>query len=72
MHLLARLLKPEPTWVLVNEFVGRPGPTFCPDCGRLVVGHNPAPGEGVKAPPKQAEYKPRPARQGAPSREDDR
>src|SRR5438477_6525095 len=30
----------DPYPVLLNEFVGKSGPTFCPDCGRLVVGHN--------------------------------
>ena len=43
--------KPEPTWVLLNEAAGKAGATFCPDCGRLVVGHNPAPGPGVPNPP---------------------
>ena len=33
--------KNDPTWVLLNEEIGKSGPTFCPDCGRLVVGHNP-------------------------------
>ena len=36
--------KTAPTPVLLNILVGKPGPTFCPDCGRLVVGHNPLPG----------------------------
>lgn len=35
--------KLEPTYVLLNEFVGKPGPTKCPDCGRDVVRHNPMP-----------------------------
>lgn len=35
--------KLQPTYVLLNEYVGKPGPTFCPDCGRRVVGHNPMP-----------------------------
>jgi hypothetical protein len=48
--------KTEPTWVLVNEFVHKPGPTFCPDCGRLVIGHNPRPGPGVRPPPTQEEW----------------
>lgn len=48
--------KKEPTWVLLNELAGKGGPTFCPDCNRLVVGHNPAPGDGVRPPPTQAEY----------------
>ena len=46
----------EPTWVLLNEELGKTGPTFCPDCGRLVVGHNPRPGPGVRPPPTSAEY----------------
>jgi len=53
--------KDQPTPVLLNEAVGKPGPTFCPDCGRLVVGHNPAPAPGRRPPPTQAEYKPRSA-----------
>lgn len=35
--------KLEPTWVLLNTYAGKPGPTVCPDCGRVVVGHNPTP-----------------------------
>jgi hypothetical protein len=35
--------KLEPTLVLLNEFAGKPGPTICPDCGRTVRSHNPAP-----------------------------
>jgi hypothetical protein len=50
--------KKTPTWVLLNELAGKPGPTFCPDCGRLVVGHNPAPVPGAKVPPKKDEYAP--------------
>ena len=48
--------KTQPTWVLLNQAIGKPGPTFCPDCGRLVVGHNPPPGPGVKPPPTKEEY----------------
>ncbi|MGD1276197.1 MAG: hypothetical protein ABR964_03115 [Tepidisphaeraceae bacterium] len=48
--------KSEPTWVLLNELAGKEGPTFCPDCGRLVVGHNPAPRPGAKPPPTPSEY----------------
>ena len=51
--------KTEPTPVLLEEAQGKPGPTFCPDCKRLVVGHNPMPKPGDKPPPTQAEYKPR-------------
>jgi len=53
--------KTDPTPVLLNSWVGKPGATFCPDCGRLVVPHNPAPAPGAKPPPTQAEYKARPA-----------
>ncbi len=35
--------KLEPTYVLLNEIAGKPGKTFCPDCGREVVIHNPLP-----------------------------
>ncbi|HEX8323227.1 MAG TPA: hypothetical protein VF595_04865 [Tepidisphaeraceae bacterium] len=51
--------KTEPTYVLVKERIGQRGPTFCPDCGRLVVGLNPSPGPGVTAPPTAAEFKQR-------------
>jgi hypothetical protein len=47
--------KSDPTWVILNQSLGKSGPTFCPDCGRLVVGHNPAPGPGVRTPPTQQE-----------------
>ncbi|MDB5323672.1 MAG: hypothetical protein JWN40_5303 [Phycisphaerales bacterium] len=50
--------KKSPTWVLLNELAGKSGPTFCTDCGRLVVGHNPSPAAGAKLPPKQDEYSP--------------
>ncbi len=49
-------VKKEPTWVLLNELAGKSGPTFCPDCGRRVVGHNPMAKAGGHAPPKQGEY----------------
>jgi hypothetical protein len=51
--------KEEPTPVLLNRYLGKSDPTFCPDCGRLVVGHNPMPRPGAQPPPTQAEYKPR-------------
>jgi len=50
--------KKEPTYVLLNTYKGSSDPTFCPDCERLVVGHNPAPGPNVQVPPTKAEYKP--------------
>ncbi len=49
-------IKKEPTWVLLNSEVGKPEPTFCPDCGRLVVGHNPVPKPGDKPSPTREEY----------------
>lgn len=49
--------KRDPTPVLLNTWLGKPGPTFCPECKRLVVGHNPQPGAGVKVPPMEAEYR---------------
>jgi hypothetical protein len=49
-------IKEQPTWVLLNQDIGRAGPTFCPDCGRLVIGHNPMPKLGDKPPPNAAEY----------------
>jgi hypothetical protein len=48
--------KEDPTPVLLNERAGKSGPTFCPDCGRLVVSRNRLPMAGAKPPPTQAEY----------------
>jgi hypothetical protein len=48
--------KDEPTAVLLNSWVGKRGPTFCPDCGRLVVGRNPEPAPDRKPPPTREEY----------------
>ena len=42
--------KPEPTYVLLNAAVGKPGPTFCQDCKRLVVGLNPPAGVTTRSP----------------------
>jgi hypothetical protein len=47
-------VRSSPTWVLLNRYIGKPGPTFCPDCGRLVEERNPPP--GPVAPPTKAEY----------------
>lgn len=46
-------VKEEPTWVLVAEYKGEAGPTFCPECGHLVTRHNPIPQPGDSPPPKQ-------------------
>lgn len=39
--------KRTPTYVVLNSNLGKPGDTFCPDCDRLVVGHNPLPPPGT-------------------------
>lgn len=39
--------KSEPTFVVLNERLGKKGDTICPDCGRIVVGHNPQPPESI-------------------------
>lgn len=55
-------VKDEPTAVLMNNIIGKPGRTYCPDCKRLVVGFNPRAMPGMQPPPKESE-------QGAGSRE---
>jgi hypothetical protein len=35
--------KLKPTFVLLNQYAGKPGDTICPDCGRKVTTHNPMP-----------------------------
>jgi hypothetical protein len=47
--------KKEPTPVLLNKYRGLPEPTFCPDCGRLVVERNPGAEPGSRPPPTRAE-----------------
>ncbi len=39
--------KLEPTYVILNEMLNKPGDTICPDCGRIVIGHNPEPPQTV-------------------------
>ena len=56
-------IKAQPTPVLLKMHTGERGPTFCPECDRLVVGHNPRPNPGDNAPPLQSEYKPRAGRE---------
>ncbi len=56
-------IKTDPTVVMLEEVRGNAGPTFCPDCKRLVRGHNPRPSPGDKPPPTKAEYKPRAGQQ---------
>jgi hypothetical protein len=50
-------IKDKPTPVLLRSLLGEKGPTFCPDCGRLVVGHNPKPNPGDNPPPTEGEYR---------------
>jgi hypothetical protein len=47
----------EPIAVLLNTYRGGGEPTFCPECGRLVVKHNPCAGANTAPPPTMAEYK---------------
>ena len=49
-------IKTDPTPVLLNTYIGDNSPTFCPDCGRLVVGHNPRAVAGAHAPPTKQEW----------------
>lgn len=49
--------------VLLNQYKGNAEPTFCPDCGRLVVGHNPAADPSRKPPPTKAEFQARKGRE---------
>jgi hypothetical protein len=49
-------VRSEPFPVVLNSDLGKSGPTFCPDCGRLVVAHNPLAAEGRRPPPTQQEY----------------
>jgi hypothetical protein len=52
-------IKSDPTPVLLNSWIGKSGPTFCPDCGRLVVANNPPPLPGSRPPPTREEYEKR-------------
>ena len=57
-------VKDDPTAVLLHSYIGKPEPTFCPDCDRLVVPHNPMARPGMRPPPTEPEYwadHPRPA-----------
>jgi hypothetical protein len=46
----------KPTHVLLNPLRGQRGPTFCPDCDRLVTEMNEPPRAGIAAPPTRAEH----------------
>lgn len=47
--------KTTPTYVILNAKLGIEGPTKCPDCGRVVVHHNPEPPVEVMMQAFQAE-----------------
>jgi hypothetical protein len=49
-------IKKEPTYVLMNSYKGVKGPTFCPDCNRMVAADNPVVTEGAAPPPTKDEY----------------
>jgi hypothetical protein len=49
-------VKSDPTPVLLNSYIGKPGPTFCPDCGRLVVPRNPVAQPGMRPPPTREQW----------------
>jgi hypothetical protein len=61
-------IKADPTAVLLNSHLGRGEPTFCPDCGRLVVPLNPAPRVGDRPPPRREDFLQRNAGNGGHSR----
>jgi hypothetical protein len=48
-------VKTDPDWLLLNQQVGKTGPTFCPYCGRLVVIGRPPPKPGDRPPPTREE-----------------
>lgn len=49
--------KDKPTYVLLKTTMGQSGPTFCPDCGRLVVFQNPVAVVGGTPPRSEGEMK---------------
>lgn len=51
-------IKSTPTPVLLNDWLGNRTPTYCPDCGRLVVAHNPVPQGNAKPPPLKSQSRP--------------
>ena len=51
--------KSDPTYVLMYGDAGKPGPTFCPECGRLVVRQNPPPSADGNPPPTAEQFKAR-------------
>jgi len=62
--------KNDPTYVLLNSRKGGSEPTFCPDCGRLVVPLNPNAVVGAPPPPTKAEYEKSPKRKKQQGQDD--
>ena len=63
--------KNDPTYVLLNS--RKPGgqePTFCPDCGRLVVPLNPPASTMAPPPPTKEEYEKNKGRSPTPQQQD--
>jgi hypothetical protein len=50
----------QPSFVVLNETMAKTGPTFCPDCDRLVVGHNPVASADRQPPPTRAQLSSKP------------
>jgi hypothetical protein len=52
-------VKQDPDKVVLNQLLGKHGPTFCPVCHRLVVMHNPNPLDdpSLSPPPTEAEWR---------------
>lgn len=48
-------VKSTPTWVLMNHWIGKAGPTYCTDCDRLVVQFNPIADASDTPPPTSRE-----------------
>ena len=46
--------KDKPTYVILNKNLGKEGDTICPDCGRVVVGHNPDPRKSRPGPGRES------------------
>jgi hypothetical protein len=63
-------VKDEPTYVLLNEYRNEKGPTYCPDCDRLVTEMNEPPRAGATPPPTRAEHAKRKPRHNVPADQD--
>jgi hypothetical protein len=46
-----KIRESDPIPVLLEQWLKKPGPTFCPDCNRLVTPNNSRPQEGSRPPP---------------------